>query len=55
VYGYYLVDLNDNATGWAMGDTIQVSCTFGGMSGSASGVPGALGNEAYLWLDIILA
>jgi PKD repeat protein len=54
-YGYYLVDLNTNMTGWAAGDTVQVVITSGSMSGSASGVAGAAGNEAYLWLDIVLS
>jgi hypothetical protein len=57
VYGYYIVDLNmyfPNPVGWSNGDTIQVSVTLGALSGTAQGIAGAPGNEAYLWLDVVL-
>jgi PKD repeat protein len=56
-YGYYLVDLNmyyPSPVGWKAGDTIQVTVTLGSLSGSGTGIAGAAGNEAYLWLDIVV-
>jgi PKD repeat protein len=53
-YAFYMVDLNSNMTGYTSGDTIRVTVTSGSLSGSASGVVGAPGNEAYLWLDVVL-
>jgi PKD repeat protein len=54
VYGYYMVDLTTNMTGYAAGDTIVVSATTGLLSGTASGVVLAPGNEAYMWLDVVV-
>jgi PKD repeat protein len=53
-YGYYMVDLTTNYTGFLADDTIVVSVTYGSLSGSASGVIMAPGNEAYIWLDIVI-
>jgi PKD repeat protein len=54
VYGYYEMNLNTNETGWAMGDIITVTAISGGLTGSASGETGAPGNEAFLYLNVIL-
>jgi phosphatidate phosphatase APP1 len=54
-YGYYMLNLNmyyPSPVGWAVGDTIQVSATSGTLAGSATGVAGSIGNEAYLWIDV---
>jgi PKD repeat protein len=54
-YGYYWLDnLNTNETGWAMGDTIEVAASYGGMMGTNSGIAGSLGNEAALELDVVI-
>lgn len=52
LYGYYIVDLNTQPTGWASGDTIRVDVVKGAMSGSNEGIAMSPGNEAYLWLDV---
>jgi hypothetical protein len=54
VYGFFMMDLNTNESGWAMGDTIVIEATDGFFTGSNSGVTGAAGNEAYLYLDLTL-
>jgi PKD repeat protein len=54
-YGYYwLDDLNTNETGWTVGDTIQVTVTSGGYTGTGMGIAGSPGNEAYLQVDVYL-
>ncbi len=53
-FGYYVLNLNLNETGWEMGDTIVVDANNGVQSGTNSGVTGATGNEAFLLLDVTL-
>jgi PKD repeat protein len=53
-FGYYMVDLNLNETGWAMGHTIEVEANSGLEVGTNSGVAGALGYEAAMQLDITM-
>jgi hypothetical protein len=47
-YGYYLVDLESNETGWDMGDTILVEITLGTDAGFNTGVAAG----GYLQLDV---
>ncbi len=53
-FGYYMVDLNTNETGWAMGHTMSVEANNGLEMGTNSGVAGDPGNEAALQLDITM-
>jgi hypothetical protein len=51
-YGYYMVDLNTNESGWNWDDTILVEAMTFTEYGSNTGVTGSPGNEAALQLDI---
>jgi PKD repeat protein len=54
-YGYYWLDnLNTNETGWAVGDTIEVTASYGGMMGTNSGIAGVPPNEASLQIDVVI-
>jgi len=48
--GFYMLDLNSNETGWAVGDTIVVEANYGGATGTNSSVL----SDVYLELDITL-
>jgi len=59
VYGYYSVDLNmywesPTGVGWANGDTIKVDVVKEAATGSAQGIAGGLGNEAFIQLDVVV-
>lgn len=51
-FGYYMVNLNDNESGWAMADTIIVVVETATLIGTDSGVTGDPGYEAAMQLDI---
>lgn len=53
--GFYSVDLNSNATGWAAGDTINVTLVKDTLIGWNEGIALSPGNEAYLELDAELS
>lgn len=52
-YGYYMINLNLNETGWASGDTLVVVATSadGLMTGSASGIF----IEVYVQIDVVVS
>jgi PKD repeat protein len=52
--GFYQIDLNSNVTGWAVGDTVSVTLTAPGLSGTNTGVAGLAPWDIYLEVDVVL-